>query len=555
MSDLFDSLKKNKERTTGKKNVRALSPVKFPFSDDEDSDEVVLKKPTKPVKNSKAKTSPQTKQLLKLMRKCMVRLPKDKDGRLLQRIHAEWRKQRKNKTKNNTIKKNNNINNKKNNNINFKKDKYPIVKVKNLSKSPVKQTKTPESSKKSKSSSSPTENKKTTPAKVYVKFPLSTPNSNRKKKTYAKTPLKKKAQKPKPRGYDIAVKRLNATPALVREFGKRFFMCFVDIQNDDLVQLQNNPKIKSPPKKRKLNSSVRFNDTVEIFGSSESEDEDQFKDPMPVSLITAMNGGFDATSTPSPKQRGRPKSTASLEKEKKKPILTPAAKKNYRLADEKRGNISNEAEEEEDDDAEYIVPTEISPPKKQATPPRLNANKSPSLEKENSLLMPSEPITEPASEPEPEAEPVLEQTHVETTIEEQESMEVDKVPEEEQNEVTEREEEPKVAEEPVIAADEEKNDFENDEDSQGQNIVQDFISRTVQDLSHDDSDDIQDDEELVDDKINSSPIPNPDLDLDLNNDEIDKLPQSNTIQRLYQSIRDKVLGDSETNQSMETDNV
>lgn len=321
-------MKKNKEKTAGKnkkRNVRELSPVKFPFSDDEDSDDVVLKRPKKfPVKNS-SKMSVTTKHLLNLMKKCRVRLPRDKDGRLLKKIHEEFKKNRRNK--------------------------YPIVKIKKtltIGKTSPKQQRT-KSRKSEEIKVKPAEIiKKTTPAKVYVKFPLSTPNSNRKKKSYAKTPLKK-VQKPKPRGYAIAVKRLNATPALVREFGKRFFMCYVNIRNDNLLQLKSN---SSAPKK-KLNSSVRFNDTVEIFGSgsSGSEDEDQFADPMPVSLVTAMNGSYGEPSTPSPKPRGRKKGTQTLEK--KKPILTPAAKKNYRLSDEKI-TLSNEAEEEEEDDAEYI---------------------------------------------------------------------------------------------------------------------------------------------------------------------------------------------------------
>lgn len=333
MTDLFDSLKKNKKTTTGKRNARELSPVKFPFSDDEDSDDVVLKKPVKsPGRNGKLKMSPQTKRLLGLMKKCVVKLPKDKDGRLLQRIHAEWKKQRKNNKKGN---------------------KFPIVKLKKsftISKSqkvkspPKKQVKSPESTKKQ--AKTPESNKKVTPAKVYVKLPFSTPNSNKKKKVYAKTPLNK-VQKPKPRGHDIASKRLNATPGLVREFGKRFFMCFVDIQDSNLVQLMRNPK-STPKKKKKLNSSVRFNETVEVFGTSDSENEDEeIADPMPVSLITALNGSY-GSSTPSSKPKG--KKVTSLEK--KKPVLTPAAKKNYRLSDEKKANISNE--EEEDDDAEYI---------------------------------------------------------------------------------------------------------------------------------------------------------------------------------------------------------
>lgn len=141
-----------------------------------------------------------------------------------------------------------------------------------------------------------------------------------------------------------------------------------------------------------------------------------------------------------------------------------------------------------------LVPTEISPPKKQPTPPRNDSEKSPSPEKENTSMMPLEPVAEPESE----LEPVMEPTEPVT-----EATEPDPEPmAEETNEeelTTEEKDHVDGWKEPVITCEEQEepknnshgNDFENDDDSQGQNIVQDFISRTVQDLSHDDSEDIQ----------------------------------------------------------------
>lgn len=304
MSDLFDSLKSNKAKSTGKKrNSRELSPVKFPFSDDEDSDEIVLKKiPEMKARGSGRKSmSAETQRLLAKMKKCVVRLPLDKDGRLLHRIHEEWKKSRKNK----------------------KSNKYPIVRInkKDFKNLPAK-IKTPEPPKKS-------------GPKVYVKFPLSSPNSSKKKKKFAKTP--KKPLKPKPRGHDVAIKRLNATPALVREFGKRFFMSFVNIERCNFKKMLKNPTPSPPKKKKKHNSSVTFNETVEVFGSSSSDEE--LSDPMPVSLVTAINGSTPTNN----KKRGK--------KTKSMAILTPAAKKNYRVSDEKKITANDIDEDEEE---EYI---------------------------------------------------------------------------------------------------------------------------------------------------------------------------------------------------------
>lgn len=133
-----------------------------------------------------------------------------------------------------------------------------------------------------------------------------------------------------------------------------------------------------------------------------------------------------------------------------------------------------------------LVPTEISPPKKQATPPRLSTDKSPSLDRDNTSFTAAEPV--PEAEQESESQPVEPVTETEAP----EPMAEDLTGEPDQGDDLE-ESTPAVNN---VQEDEPKNnshgnDFENDEDSQGQNIVQDFISRTVQDLSHDDSEDIQ----------------------------------------------------------------
>lgn len=321
MSDKFDFLKNNKEKTTGKKrNIRELSPVVFPFSDDEDSDDVVLKIPKKAEKMVET-----TRNILKKMQKCKVLIPKDKNGRRYYRIHEDKRTNNVNKMGNR---------------------KNPIVRIKKtiIAKTSPKSGKTYSSEKAKVEQSS----KKSTPKRVLMRFKLSTPISNKKKRTYPKTPVKKS-------NFSRGCHMKNSTPALIREFGKRFFLAYVPIHKDNLVQFVSKSKFgRSPPsKKKKLNtSSVRFNETVEYFGDTDSEkeedDDDEFSsEPLPVSLVPAVNGSF-GTSTPETKPKGKKGNS-----ERKKPILTPAAKKNYKLSDEKAVvNLTND--EEEDDDAEYI---------------------------------------------------------------------------------------------------------------------------------------------------------------------------------------------------------
>ncbi|KAH8258893.1 hypothetical protein KR038_002411 [Drosophila bunnanda] len=128
-----------------------------------------------------------------------------------------------------------------------------------------------------KTTPSPAKKLKVSPSpKVHIKVPLQSGSQKRALVNLARThtppPILASRSTPKTKRTSVP-KGINATPSMVRRYGKRFFSCVVNVKN--LKWPSNNPERQlrfgsaRKGRPRRSNLSVSFNESVEILGSSE----------------------------------------------------------------------------------------------------------------------------------------------------------------------------------------------------------------------------------------------------------------------------------------------